>query len=79
MYPSIEMCNTKKETRTKENKTIGPSQKIQKENDVGVAEVKRYEGYPKKRLKMDQTENEILEQIFLIQIKILNLIKERWL
>ena len=53
MYPSIEMCNTKKETRTKENKTIGPSQKIQKENDVGVAEVKRYEGYPKKRLKMD--------------------------
>ena len=61
MYSSTKMRNTEKETRIKENKSIGPSQKVQKENDVGVAEVKRHEGYPKKRLKMDQTENEILE------------------
>ena len=53
MYSSTKVRNTEKETRIKKNKTIGLSQEVQKENDVGAAEAKRHEGNPKTRLKMD--------------------------
>ena len=47
------MRNSKKELIIKENKTIGPSQKVQEENDAGIAKVKRHEENSKKGLEMN--------------------------
>ena len=53
MHPGTKVRNTKEKTSQKKNKSIDHSQEVQKENDIGIEEVKRHEGYPKTRLKMN--------------------------